>query len=404
MNTNKKLRFMIIVMAGFFIGQESLCAFSFGNFFKRYEKKKPADIIKDLEDQLIDDPKNPQINYNLGVAQYQLNHFNDAKHNFERAALYGDKAAFKEQAYFNFATCLLKNTLSMLPQNWKNPDQEIDPNLLETAINEISNAIKQYESVLLINEKNEKAISNKKESEKILRKLLEKKKQQEEKDQNQKDNKDNKDDQDQTQDQQEQDKNKQNKDNQKNNKNDQQTKDQDQKSRDNQDSSGQDQNSQKQDKQEQQEQSKKDSNDSSKNDDAQSQNNSQKDEPEQRGEKESANDQDEHKEPGSKRPEKKNGAEQEKKDVDHNEHDKKDNEQAKSTPAQPTQAEDEKQENENTQSGNTGFGDQEDSTEKRAYRAILDNLDTDESKLQKHLIMQKAKGQKPPVGSMQKPW
>lgn len=401
MNTNKKLRFMIIVMTGFFIGQESLCAFSFGNFFKRYEKKKPADIIKDLEDQLIDDPKNPQINYNLGVAQYQLNHFNDAKHNFERAALYGDKAVFKEQAYFNFATCLLKNTLSMLPQNWKNPDQEIDPNLLETAINEISNAIKQYESVLLINEKNEKAISNKKESEKILRKLLEKKKQQEEKDQNQKDNKD---DQDQKQDQQEQDKNKQNKDNQKNNKNDQQTKDQDQNSQDNKDSSGQDQKSQKQDKQEQQEQGKKDSNNSSKNDDAQSQNNGKKDEPEQRGEKESANDQDENKEPGSERPEKKDGADQEKKNVDHNEHDKKDNEQAKSTPAQPTQAEDEKQENENTQSGNTGFGDQEDSTEKRAYRAILDNLDTDESKLQKHLIMQKAKGQKPPVGSMQKPW
>lgn len=400
MNTNKKLHFMIIVLAGLFIGQESLCAFSFGTFFKRYEKKKPADIIKDLENQLIDDPKNPQINYNLGVAQYQLNHFNDAKHNFERAALYGDKAAFKEQAYFNFATCLFKNTLSMLPQNWKNPDQEIDPNLLETAIGEISNAIKQYESVLLINEKNEKAISNKKEAEKLLRKLLEKKKQQ---DQN--DSKDNKDDQDQKQDQEEQDKNKQNKDNQKNNKNDQQNKDQDQKSQNNQDSSGQDQKSQKQDKQEQKEQGKKDSKDSSENDDAQSQNNGQKDKPEQRGEKESASNQDEHKEPGSDRPEQKDGAEQEKKEVDHNEHNKKNNEQAESTPVQPTQVEDEKQENENTQSGSsTGLCNQEDSTEKRAYRAILDNLDTDESKLQKHLIMQKAKGQKPPVGSMQKPW
>jgi tetratricopeptide (TPR) repeat protein len=172
---NKLLQIIGFLGAWLIVSNHSVKAFSWGSFFKSDKTKQSVDPIKKLEDQLVHDPKNPYINYSLGVALYKNKQFDEAKNNFERAVLYATNLVFKEQAHFNLATCLYKNALSIMPENWESPEQEVDVKILDQAASLASNAIKEYNSTLEINEKNEKAITNKKEAEKLLRKNFEKK-------------------------------------------------------------------------------------------------------------------------------------------------------------------------------------------------------------------------------------
>jgi len=400
-------RILGLLGASLIIGNIPLQAFSFGNLFKRYEQKKPVDAIRDLEDQLVHNPKDPCINYNLGVALYKSNRFDEAKSNFQRAALHATNSAFKEQSYFNLGNCLYKNALSIMPENWESSDQDVDIKILEQAAVLASNAIKEYDSALAINEKNEKAISNRKEATKLLSKILEKKKQEQQKEEEDKKNKnkDNQDQDDKNQDQNEKDQDK---------KSDQENSSKDQKQNK---SSGKkngkedpnvDDSGLKKDKdnkkQEQKDQSDDQDQSSKKDNEQQGEQGREESKPEQGREKDSSHNDDASKDNGKENPEEEEQKENDKNNTGHDEQPNNDPKDTQQSPSQGSQPEDEKQDNGTEYEEMAESADQVDGTDKRVFQAILDNLNTNESKLQKHMIMQKTKGQKPPVGNMQKPW
>ncbi|MBS1988637.1 hypothetical protein JST56_06655 [Candidatus Dependentiae bacterium] len=420
---NKFLQILGFIGISLVISNKSVQAFSWSSFFTSDKPKQPVNPIKKLEDQLVHDPKNPYINYSLGVALYKNKQFDEAKNNFERAVLYATNLGFKEQAHFNLATCLYKNALSIMPENWESPEQEVDVKILDQAASLVSNAIKEYNSTLEINEKNEKAITNKKEAEKLLRKILKKKKQQEQensennpddnnqdKDQN---NKDNKDQDKQNKDSDKKDKNGDKKD-QKSGKDQSEkedSQDQNSESNDKKDGTKDDQKKSSENKKDKEEKNKNNNNDtqdqnksSEKDDKQQGEQDSKERKPEQGREKDSSQNHNQPEQNGEDDPGKNDQEENDKNNVNHDEQPKNNQKDKQQTPSQGTQPEDEKQETDTEYEEVAGSAAQEDGTEKRVFRAILDNLDTDESKLQKHMIMQKTKGQKPPVGNMQKPW
>lgn len=420
---NKFLRILGFIGVWLIISNHSIYAFSWSSFFKSNKPTQPVDPIKKLEDQLVHDPKNPYINYSLGVALYKNKQFDEAKNNFQRAVLYATNLVFKEQAHFNLATCLYKNALSIMPENWESPDQEVDVQILDQAASLASNAIKEYNSTLEINEKNEKAITNKKEAEKLLRKILKKKKQQEEEKPNKPNepNPENKNEDDRKKDSEKKDKNENNKD-QKSEKNQSakdDTQDQNSDSKEKKDSEKGDQKESSDKKQSKKDQQDKDNKnqDSNQQDKSETRNTpSEQDDkeqrkqdrkerkPEQGREKDSSQDHNQTEKHGEDDPGKNDHKENNKNNMSHGEKPQKDPNEKQQSPSQGIQPKDEKQENGGELEEVTGSTDQEDGADKRVFRAILDNLDTDESKLQKHMIMQKTKGQKPPVGNMQKPW
>src|ERR1700689_3112045 len=58
------------------------------SLFTNYDKNKPQENIELLHKQQVNSPNDPEVNYNLGVAFYQSNKFQDAQANFARAFEY----------------------------------------------------------------------------------------------------------------------------------------------------------------------------------------------------------------------------------------------------------------------------------------------------------------------------
>jgi hypothetical protein len=158
----------------------SLTAFCFvfkiyPGIFSSYEKKAPEENIQDLSIEQINSPTDPYINYNLGVALYQTQKYEAAKNNFERAVAHSISKNLKERSLFNLANSCYKNALSILPVNWEDGKNQIDPEKLNTALEETKTAIKNYESVLDLSKENLMAKTNLKKAKELLEKLNKKK-------------------------------------------------------------------------------------------------------------------------------------------------------------------------------------------------------------------------------------
>lgn len=57
----------------------------------------------------VKDPKNPRLNYNLGVSNYRLGDFDQAKHTFEKSAELSQSPRLKAVAFYNLGNTLFYN-------------------------------------------------------------------------------------------------------------------------------------------------------------------------------------------------------------------------------------------------------------------------------------------------------
>jgi hypothetical protein len=327
------------------------------NFFSS-TPQTPEEKIAYYQRQQIDYPNDPDINYNLGVATYLAGKFDDAKASFNRTLEHCAKnKILKKQALFNLGNACLKQSLNNLPGNWEQ-EENIDSSLLDTAINGVKEAIDTYQKFIDVEPEHMKGSTNKRYAEEILKKLEEKKKQQ----------------------QQQHDKNDQSQQNQ-------------QQQQDNQQKNNQQQSSQQQN---QQQQGQSQGNQQEKND--------QKDD--QQGQNESGSKQPAE-QSGNQRPQGGNDKfdtkEGEKKDQDNMPHDQ--SHEQKQPQQQPqSQGTQESQEKQAIEQAGAIASEQKETAEMRRMRALLENLQSDESQQQKQLLMRKAKQQEQAPSYGQKSW
>jgi hypothetical protein len=358
MNGTTKLLFTLLLITG--LAWASLPAFS---LFGPSTPPTPEEIIATLKDKQANDPNDPIINYNLGVACFRDSQFGEAKTNFARSLEYaGDNNELRIRCLFNCGNSCYKITLAMLPPGWEQKDQKVEQETLEKAITEIKQAIEHYEKFTKLDPKNKRAEKNLESAKEILKKLEEKWKQQQKQDP--KDNK--KDLKKQPQDQQQKDQQK----------NDQSDKKQDSSSDKKQEKDGQ-------------QKTEKDQSKSDRPDDTQ--------------------------DPRTK-PEQGQGDNKEQK-KDANDSQQPDNHQKSPEQKKPEQPEDkgkqqapEKQQSEQPGQeqpptpGGAAQDKPEESQEMRTIRGMLDNLQDDEAKTQKALMAEKMKKIAPQQQSTQKPW
>ncbi len=332
------------VIVFFFLLSPSAFAIS---LFTDYNAMTPEQSVNYWQKKQIDKYDDPIVNYNLGVALYKAGQFDSAKQNFQRTLDYGldnksDAIKLRAKTYFNSGNCFYKNCLGILGPDWEK-EEKIDDKKLERAINEIKGAIEKYKNVLVLDKENEPAQNNLKLAEELLKKLEQKKQQQDQKQDKQ--DKQDKQNQDQKQDKQDEE--------QKQDKNHQQ------------DKQDQDQNEDKEHNHEKIHQNK---SDQGKNDKQEKQDKKQ----DQKDQQDKQDKQNQHK----------NG--QDKKDK--REQEQKQEQQPSGAPAGGKEEE------------------KEESSARRGMRAILENLEDDESKLQKALIYQNMKGTQEQEQAGQKPW
>jgi Ca-activated chloride channel family protein len=326
------------------------------NLFTDYSKLTPTERITKLQEEQVNNPHDPIINYNLGVAFYKNEKFQDAKTNFDRALTNSKKnPLFTQQCLFNLANSGYKLALKLLPNGWEQEGSQIDQQILEKSISEANGALEGYKKILTQEPQHQKAHTNKTLVEELLKKL-EKKRQQQQQQKNDKDNK--KDDDKENKDQKDQSQN-----NQQSDQNNQQQK------QDNSTGKSQVKDDHKESNQNQSESSRENSANKSDNTTGQGKNN--------------------------KLDQSKN---ENKEQEQLNNHKPNDQQEPKRIPqpsdSESTQAEQETQENKKTES-----------VEMRGLRAMLENLQNDESKTQKQ-IMQRKMAQQPSQTQQrnQKPW
>lgn len=205
--------------------------FSARNAYNAYKTKDFQKAQKLLEEEQIETPNDPLINYNLGNTYYKKDDYTAAKASYQRALAGGfgkhsPTSDFTQKARFNLGNTFYKNGLSMLPENWETL-KDTNNQRLDQAANEVKQAIDEYEQVIKADPEHTAAKENNELAKELLAKL--KKQQQQQK-------------QDQKQDKKDRDKK-----DQKQNKQDQKDKQDDKKDQDKQDKK-QDQNKDKQDK------------------------------------------------------------------------------------------------------------------------------------------------------------
>ncbi len=322
---------------------------------KAFSKNEFKEAVQILEKEQVETPHEPILNYNLGTAYYKLNNFDKAKSNLKRSvdncSVIADKKIqgnIKEKAYFNWGNSLYKSGLKLLGKNWEK--EKIHNETLDLAITEIKSSIEKYRNVLVLNKDNQWADSNKNNAEELLKKL-EEKKQQNKDQQDKKENSDNK----------------------------------DSKS----DSGDKKDSSQEQDK------------------NSQSQNTEQQNKREDGSENSKENgDKGEDKEFDNKQ------AGQEKQDRDKKEQDssseqKSEQEQNQSTKKDSNQGSENQEtdsENKKSTSGQQVENKEKNDIKSKMLRSVLDNLQYNESELQKALIKRKSIGERPRLDQGQKPW
>lgn len=334
---------------------------SAGLFSTDYAQQRPEDAIAKLQAKQVDYPNDPEINYNLGVAQYRAKKYADAQANFKRAAEDSSDANFRQKAYFNLGNSFYREALSLLPKNWQKKETKLEQSVLQKAIEQTQASLDTYKKIIENDEYDEKTQVNKKKAEELLKQLQDKQEQQKQQEQEQ--NKD----QEKLQDKQ---------------------------------NDKQDQSQQKND-QEQDKQSKDEKKENERNQNDQNQ-------PQGNGEDDTENSQGQQPEGEQDKPEDKSSKDEQKQDGQDTQHDQ-DSSEKEDTNNQAQTHPENTQEQENAQEQQAAAGqeaeeEEEESMEKRGMRALLQNLEQDEADAQKRFMMQKMNEAKPPLKSGQKPW
>ncbi len=143
-----------------------------GNWFS---KKQPSlhERMTQLENDQIDNPTDPYINYNLGVARYKEGQYTEAIKNFAQSLLHvGDDLALKKRGYFNQAKNFYSYAQSLLGPDWE--QSNLEEQKLNQALESTQNACTSFKAFLELDPgsmRGKKALA---ESEELLRKLLKK--------------------------------------------------------------------------------------------------------------------------------------------------------------------------------------------------------------------------------------
>ncbi|MBX9830716.1 hypothetical protein K2X40_02080 [Candidatus Babeliales bacterium] len=342
--------------------------------FTDYAKQTPEETIAALEKKQIDAPHDPYINYNLGVAQYKAGNYAQANQNFGR--VFKNKKIdedFRVRAGFNAGNSGYRGTLESLGNGWE--EKELDEKLLEQAIAQTKAAIRSYEDVIKLDDEHEPAKHNKKLAEELLKKLEQKKKKQ---DQDKQDKKDEK------------------KEDKKDEKKDQQDKKDKNDKQDKQDKN--DKKDQKKDEQGKQDKDKSDQQDNKDKQDKGDQNEGDKEKSDQKGDQDKDQDDKKDQHDGDKSDEQK---EQEQKEREQQEKEQ----QEKEAQANADKQKEQEAQQAAAQAAQAGEQEKDDEgMQKRGVRALLENLDEDESKKQKGFIVQQVKGGQASERQGQKPW
>ncbi len=171
---------------------------AFWPFTKSYDQLQPSDLVKRLQSEQVDNPNDPQLNYNLGVALYKTNKLDEAKENFKRA--YGHATKYPELAQrsiFNAGAMAYKGALASLPKDWEKEDAKVDTKVLEQGLNQAQESVGHFTTLLKDNAQHEPGKAYKALAEELVKKLrkkIEQNKQDDKKDKQDKDEKnDNKD-------------------------------------------------------------------------------------------------------------------------------------------------------------------------------------------------------------------
>lgn len=157
----------------------SQCSAGFFDFFT-HKEEIPEEKMASLRKQQIDYPEDPVINYNLGVALYKQQLFDQAKVAFQRTVQHTDgkrDGVLKLQALFNGANSGYQNSLRILPVGWQTKE-DIADDLLSAAINHVTDAIGCYKKALDKNPLLYKAQTNLRKAEELKKQLEAKLKQQ----------------------------------------------------------------------------------------------------------------------------------------------------------------------------------------------------------------------------------
>ena len=172
----------IFIIVGIFLCQR-LCAFPFFYEKKFDDSQKAAkERVSFLQKKQIDNPHDPLVNYNLGVALYRSHKFDQAAKNFERVLhtkLY-DQELLKK-TYFNLGNSYYQNAKFQLGHDWEKKD--IDHKKLDEVITEVKAGVEKCKNFLALDKESERGKKNLKICENLLKKLEEKKQKQQQKDQ-----------------------------------------------------------------------------------------------------------------------------------------------------------------------------------------------------------------------------
>jgi len=331
----------------FFIGNKALPIPFFSDYKanKAYKEKNYKKVIQILEKEQVERSSDARLNYNIANAYYKLGKFKDAGSNYQRAVQNSavQQVALKEKSYFNWGNSFYKNGLTVLPDGWEK--QGIDKKKLDFAIDQLTSSIEKFENVLVLHKDNKKAESNLKEAKELLKKLEEKKKKQQEQQQKQ-DKKDKEEQKDQQKDQE--------------------------------------------DKSKKQEEKDEESSDRKEKDEA-------KDGDKKQDEKKDGSDKRDEK--GDQRKDDKLDEKQDgkkKDDVDDKAHDQPSDKKDENQQSEPESTDTQKENQESVTKALESEG--EPDHKKRRMGAILDNLQAEEAKTQKKIIMQKSKGTRRGLG------
>ena len=102
---------------------------------KAMESDRPDQAVENYNQALVEEPDNPLIHYNLGVAKYKQDNFEEAQQHFDRVVQQGEDG-LKSKGEYNLGNTLYRQGEKLVK---KNPKE---------AINKFNTALQHYQQVI----------------------------------------------------------------------------------------------------------------------------------------------------------------------------------------------------------------------------------------------------------------
>lgn len=160
--------------------------------YDAYRKKDYATIKEHLTKELVNKPYDPVLNYKLGTAQAHLKEHGSAHASFKRAADISSKTEqkiLKEHSYVGQGAASGNLAVNSLGKEWRK--KKLEEAVIDNALQQLREGVGAFAQALELDAASPRALRLKKQAEKLIAELLQKKQQQ--KEQEQQDNEDDKD-------------------------------------------------------------------------------------------------------------------------------------------------------------------------------------------------------------------